>query len=274
MAGMDLEAVVRAELGAVQLLHEDGVSQVFGTDSRAVKVCRWPTVGERDFARFADEVRRMTALSRAGLLVPLLGSGFLPGDLAYVVMRRCEGGSIERYLPLPVDVARDVVATVGRALTALHEAGVVHGVLTPRKILVSRDGTPRLGLFGVDAVARPSPYAVISGTLNLTYVAMERLRSLPGTPATDVFSLGAVLYGLLAGHPPHFPPDRELSMHEQFKLLGVPPPAHPAVPAGLLAVIRRAMRTEPAERQPDVASFLADVQATSDGIAEKTDDGS
>ncbi|MEV4508106.1 hypothetical protein AB0K00_04005 [Dactylosporangium sp. NPDC049525] len=68
----------------------------------AVKACRWPTRGVADLARFDAEIRDMTRLSAEGCLVPLLGSGLLRAGRAYVVMRLCAGGSIEKYLPLPV----------------------------------------------------------------------------------------------------------------------------------------------------------------------------
>ena len=277
---MEVVAALQDVFGPLELLHEDGVSQVFrvaeADDPVAVKVCLWPTKEEKAFARFEREVRHVTKLSEDGCLVPLLGSGFVGGH-AYVAMRWCAGGSIETFLPLPVTVACEVVETIGRAVGRLHEAGTVHGRITPRKILVDRDGTARLGLFGVDAVARPSPYVVINGTLTLAYHALEVLSGFGPDPTqhrADVFSLGAVLYALLTGRPPHFPPDRDLTVHEEFKLLGVPPPPHPAVPAELLTVICRSMRPDAGERHRDVAEFVASVQSSSAGIAEKTVSGS
>ncbi len=260
---MDLAAALRELFGPVELLAEDGVSQVFraeGVDGPvAVKVCRWPTRDAKALDRFAREVRRMERLAGDGHLVPLRRSGILPGGQAYVAMRLCAGGSIGRYAPLPVAVACEVVETVGRRVAALHAAGTVHGAITPAKILVGRDGTPILGLFGVDAVARPSPYAVINGTIPVAYLAPEVLYARPAERATDVYSLGAVLYGLLTGRPPRFPPDREPSLADQLKLIGEPLPAHPAVPDGLLPLIRRAMRLEPAARHREVAEFVDDV---------------
>jgi serine/threonine protein kinase len=261
---MDVGAALGELFGSVELLHEDGVSQVFRVEDApvAVKVCSWPTRGEKDFTRFAEEVRHVTKLSEGGCLVPLLGSGFVGDGHAYVAMRWCAGGSIDRYLPLPVDAACEVVATIGQAVAGLHAAGAVHGRITPRKILLDRDGMPRLGLFGVDAVARPSPYVVINGTISIAYHAPEVLSGLrldPTQHRADVFSLGAVLYALLTGRPPHFPPDRDLSIHEEFKLIGAPPPPHPAVPSELLTVIRRAMRHEARERHRDVAELVEEI---------------
>lgn len=263
MSGMDLAAALRDTVGPVELLAEDGTSQVFrgaGPDGPvAIKVCRWPAQGVQALTRFATEVRRLTKLSDDGCLVPLLGSGVLPDGHAYVVMRLCEGGSIDKYLPLPVGVACDVMATIGRAVAALHEAGVVHGAITPRKIIVRRDGTPQLGLFGVDAVTRPPAHVVIDGTISLAYVAPEIVHGRRPEPGADVYSLGAVLYGLLTGRPPHFPPDRDPGLMEQVELMRLPAPAHPAVPAGLLSVIGKALRFEADERYRDADEFVGEV---------------
>src|SRR5688572_18280964 len=90
MSGMDLAPALGARFGPVELLAEDGVSQVYRTagGTEALKVCRGPTPPAAR-PRFATEVRRMTELSAGGRLVPLLGSGLLPGGQAYVTMRRC-----------------------------------------------------------------------------------------------------------------------------------------------------------------------------------------
>ncbi|MFC5001049.1 protein kinase [Dactylosporangium cerinum] len=260
---MDLAGVLGAEFGPVELLAEDGISQVFrGTGSAgpvAVKVCRWPAAGAGE--RFGAEVRRMTELSAAGWLVPLLGSGFGPGGHAYVAMRVCAGGSIERYLPLPVTVACEVVATVGRAVAALHEAGVVHGRITPRKILVERDGTPVLGLFGVGAVTAVPPHVVIDGKLSIAYLAPEIVHGHRPSARADVYGLGAVLHGLITGAAPH----AAASVLEEIELRREPVPAHPAVPDGLMSVIRRATRVEPGERYRDVAELIGSVDQRRDG---------
>ncbi|WP_327007521.1 protein kinase [Dactylosporangium sp. NBC_01737] len=264
---MEVGAALSEEFGAVELLAEDGTSQVFRGTSEdgpvAVKVSRWPMQGVKELLCFGAEVRQMIALSAEGHLVPVLRCGFLPDGHPYVVTRLCAGGSVDRFMPLPGAVACEVVGTVGRAVAGLHRAGVVHGGIRPSKILVGRDGTAQLGLFGVDAVTAVPSHVVggvlVQGVLSIAYLAPEIVYGTGRVPSADVYSLGAVLYGLITGRAPYCPPDRELSVGEQVGMLRRPVPENPAVPGGLLAVIRKAMRFEAGERHGDVDELIGEV---------------
>jgi serine/threonine protein kinase len=264
---VDAPDALRAVIEPAALLADDGVARVyFGTGADGpvvVKVSLWPVADVGGRARFEAEVATAAELSRTGVQVPLHGGGVLADDCAYVAMRPCPGGSLEDRLrvdgPLPVAEACRIVADAGLVLSAMHRVRHPHGGITPRKILLAEHDAPVLGLFGIHALDHPPQTVVINGVISCAYLAPEIAFGHHPTRTTDVYSLGAILYGLLAGHPPLFPADRVPSAMEQIDRYRLPVEPHPAVPAELLTIIRRAMRKTPHERHSDAADLTADL---------------
>jgi serine/threonine protein kinase len=98
-----------------------------------------------------------------------------------------------------------LVATMARAVHHAHAHNVVHRDLKPGNILFDAEGVPHLADFGLAKIlepdqAGPSAPSQILGTL--TYMSPEQVRAGRITPATDIYSLGVILYELLSGHPP------------------------------------------------------------------------
>lgn len=147
-----------------------------------------------------------------------------------------------------------IVAAVARALHAAHGAGLVHRDLKPENILLTSDGTPKLSDFGLATVwtgESAKATGVTAGTP--VYMSPEQAGGLNGVvdPRSDVYSLGAVLYEAVTGHPPY----RGGQTLEILQRITREPPRSPRVwrpdldPA-LEAIILRAMARDPADRFP------------------------
>ncbi|HEV8361169.1 MAG TPA: serine/threonine-protein kinase [Candidatus Thermoplasmatota archaeon] len=158
-------------------------------------------------ARFRREMRLAGALRHPGIVA--VHDVEELGDDAYLVMEHMSGGSLEDRLqrgPLPEREALAIARSVLAALGALHAKGIVHRDVKPSNILLDAQGRAKLSDFTIaqeqvsgDTVGATGPGAP-AGTL--AYMSPEQARGVSAKPASDVYSLGATLYAMLAGHPP------------------------------------------------------------------------
>ena len=155
--------------------------------------------------------------------------------------------------PLPADVARRIGAGVAVALAAIHAAGIVHLDLKPANVLLADDG-PRVIDFGIAQIERiTQARTYFAGTY--AYASPEQLVAEPRlTPASDVFSLGAVLVAIAAGHSP-FGAD-PLSL---LPLIVAGQPDLTGLPADLAEIARTCLDHDPTRRPIplEVAEALA-----------------
>jgi serine/threonine protein kinase len=197
-------------------------------------------------ARFEDLSRAIRQLNHPNIAaVRKVGN---EAGLPYVVTRTLEKGhSLAQSLDQPwaIDVAADVVMHVGQALEHAYRKGVVHGDLTPDKIVLQDDGRilvtdlglgELMDLVGGSAKQAASPY-----------LAPERLAGTPAGPQADVYSLAAILYSMLTNKMP-----------QVTKGVVLPPSRfNPDVPEDMDKVLVKALSPEPEDRYPDIQSFLA-----------------
>lgn len=156
--------------------------------------------------RFAREARAMAAISHEHL-VPVFEVNEHAG-LPYFVMEYVPGGSLERRLrsqgPLEVLSVARIGQQVALALAAAHRQGLVHRDIKPGNILLD-SGTDRVrvadfGLVRISNDVSCSRSGIVAGTPQ--YMAPEQVRGEICDAQSDLFSLGAVMYALCAGHPP------------------------------------------------------------------------
>jgi serine/threonine protein kinase len=168
--------------------------------------------------------------------------------LPYIVTR-----TIEKARPLvdkldqpwAVDVAADMVMQVGQALEHAYRKGVVHGSLSPDKIVMHDDGRVQVTDFGTSELLELLGVHLKQGAS--PYLAPERLEGMPADARADVYSLASVLYGLLAKREPQVV-DGEVLPPSRF---------NPDVPAEMDRVVVKALAPDAADRYPDAKSFLA-----------------
>jgi len=218
----------------------------------AVKVIKpWWTEDPDWVEMFARETQLLARVSDPGI-VQIFDVGHAPEGL-YYVSELVDGEDLARRLrrgPIAPWPACAIAGQLCRALAHAHQRRIVHRDVKPANILLSQQGRVKVGDFGVAHLAEGSTEgaaATIVGTPK--YMAPEQGRGLPTTPATDVYSVGVVLYEMLAGRPP-FTGDTvvELALsHVQ----SAPPPLSPRLPSSLVAIVVRALAKDPAERYAD-----------------------
>jgi feruloyl esterase len=179
--------------------------------------------------RFRNERQTLAGLDHTNI-VKLLDGGSTSDGLPFLVMDYVEGSPIDEYCDqhrLSIDDRLHLFGKVCDAVQYAHQKLVVHRDLKPSNILVIADGTPRLLDFGIAKVLNPESSAqgllvTQTGTRCMTpaYASPEQMRGKSVTPATDIYSLGVVLYELLTGHRPyrltlHTPAEIERAICEQ-----------------------------------------------------------
>jgi eukaryotic-like serine/threonine-protein kinase len=191
----------------------------------------------------------------------------------WLVMELVSGGSLEdrlRYGPLPVQDAIRIARGVLTALSAAHAAGIQHRDVKPGNVLLRRDGAPVLTDFGIAALTE-SPSLTRTGTLigSPEYMAPERIRGEEGNPASDLWSLGMLLYVAVEGHSPL---RRESVFATLAAVLDAPIP--PPVRSGPLAPVLAAMLSRDPAARPDAAALDRMLAAAGDAPAGPADAGS
>jgi feruloyl esterase len=162
--------------------------------------------------RFRNERQTLADLDHPNI-VKLLDGGSTPEGLPFLVMDYVEGTPVDDYCDrhkLSVDDRLRMFSKVCEAVQYAHQKSVVHRDLKPSNILVTDDGTPKVLDFGIAKVLNPpSPAQALlltqTGTRCMTpaYASPEQMRGKSITTATDIYSLGVVLYELLSGHRPY-----------------------------------------------------------------------
>ena len=152
--------------------------------------------------------------------------------------------------PLPLDRATDLMVQACAALGAAHRAGLVHCDVKPQNILVTNDGRVKVTDFGIAramSASVPQNVETVWGTPH--YFSPEQAAGDPPTPASDVYSLGVVLYEMLAGRVPFDAPDHTALALQHMQ--DQPPPLtalNPAVPIQIEQIVNKALAKDPAQR--------------------------
>jgi len=204
------------ECRLVEHLGSGGMGAVYraepvnGGSSVAIKVLRAVLPSRTTLKRFERERDRLDGLSHPSI-ARLLGSGTAPDGEPYLVMELVQGEPIDAYSDRSRLSVRDrlgLILEVGSSVAYAHHHQIVHRDLKPSNILVRPSGTPVLLDFGIAKLLDPehggAPATLTLDALAYTpgYASPEQIAGDPVSPASDVYSLGAVTYTLLAGGPP------------------------------------------------------------------------
>ena len=236
-------------------------SAVRADDDRAVALkvlpANWGAAPEFR-ARLAREALLLQRIDHPGVIrlldVGEVGEGL--GGGTYVAMEWLPH-ALDRVLrarypePLPPAAALRITRDVAVALGAVHAAGILHRDVKPSNVLLRADGQPVLTDFGLSAALadlaseqRLTPSNILVGTAD--YLAPEQIAGDTVDGRADLYSLGVVLYELLAGYVPFAgrDPIETLRAHQEE----IPPPLPSEVPSAARAIVDRALRKNPGER--------------------------
>lgn len=241
------------------------------TTGRQVAIKFYLHRGGLDWSLLSQEVEKLTFLSADRYVVQLLDVGW-DSNPPFYVMEYVEHGSLEERLrqhgPMRTAEAVALFREIATGLNHAHGKGVLHCDLKPANILLDQDGKPRLADFGQSRLSHDQTPAL--GTL--FYMAPEQadLSAVPDA-RWDVYALGAILYALLTGNPPHrhekavteieLAPRLEERLSRYRKLIQKSPPVMndhriAGVDYRLADILGRCLSADPAQRYANVQAAL------------------
>ncbi|MGF1236050.1 serine/threonine-protein kinase [Streptomyces sp. 2-6] len=225
----------------------------------AVKVLLNDVADASAEARFRLEAQTSARLNHPNV-VGTLDFGTWEGR-CFLVMELVDGGSLAAELtgggPLHADRLAQVAQEAAEGLAAAHEQGIVHRDVKPGNLLSDRHGTIRIADFGIARfVDDPSAGLTTTGQIVGTglYLAPERAIGTPASSASDMYSLGCVLYQLAVGHPPFEADTPTALLYQHVDAPPVPPHQRgaalpPAFEAYLLSMLAKRPEDRPTARQ-------------------------
>ncbi|HYJ50775.1 MAG TPA: serine/threonine-protein kinase [Microbacterium sp.] len=216
---------------------------------------------------FNAEADVLAHLSAHPSIVTVYQAGISADGRPYIVMEFCPGSLSHRYRNerIPVPEVLTVGVKMASALESAHRAGLVHRDVKPSNILVTTFGAPVLADFGISSsLARQTADEVLA--MSIPWSAPEVIaEDSAGTVASEVWSLGATVYSLLAGHSPFERPERGQNTKEQLRrriaratYVDID---RTDVPASLQAVLARAMSRDPRQRYASAREFAEALRA-------------
>jgi len=209
------------------------------------------------------------------------------GDRPFMALEYCPGGSLEDRIrdepQTPKESAR-IVASLSEALHHAHHAGIIHRDVKPANVLLAANDTPKIADFGLAKRVNEADGLTQTGAIvgSLGYMAPEQAsgRTREATAATDIYSLGALLYKLLTGRPPFQGPNHLETINS---IVGRDPVSirilQRRVPQDLVTICHKCLEKNPSRRYAsasaladDLHRFLADepIQARALGAVERT----
>jgi TolB-like protein/tRNA A-37 threonylcarbamoyl transferase component Bud32/Tfp pilus assembly protein PilF len=215
--------------------------------------------------RFQREVE-LTARLQHPHILSVFDSGEAAGQLWYT-MPFVEGESLRdrlrRESQLPVEDAIRIASEAARALDYAHQHGAVHRDIKPENLLLTKDGSTLVGDFGIGkSLSGGSDEALTQTGMAMgtpAYMSPEQASGERGVDArTDVYSLGAVLYEMLAGEPPFTGPTAQAVIAKRFSgEVASVRRVRPTVPDGIERAVTKALAMVPADRFATAAQFAA-----------------
>jgi serine/threonine protein kinase/tetratricopeptide (TPR) repeat protein len=213
--------------------------------------------------RFIHEARAASALDHANICT-IYDIDETPDGLIFIAMAYYPGQDLKERIkggPMRVKEALNITIQIARGLARAHEAGIVHRDIKPANIVVSDRGEARILDFGLAKLAGQAAFTKVGiamGTIG--YMSPEQAQGRDIDHRTDIWSLGVVLYEMLAGTPP-FRGEQDQAVI--FSILNSEPvplsQSRSDTPAALENIMRKALQKDPGRRYRDMDQMLKDL---------------
>ena len=256
----------------VRVLGSGGFADVFLYEQNmprrqvAVKVMLAEVVTSQVKQMFQAEANLMAQLSTHPSILTVYQASVSSDGRPYLVMELCSSAIGQRYRsePLPVPEVLSIGVRIASAVETAHRAGVLHRDIKPSNILTTAYGHPVLSDFGIAATLSEADVTEAIG-LSIPWSAPEvLLDETSGAIASEVWSLGATIYSLLAGRSPFEQPGKENTSAELIQRItkGRPQPIGRAdVPPRLEQILMRSMSRKPSARQRSALELIRELQS-------------
>jgi eukaryotic-like serine/threonine-protein kinase len=221
--------------------------------------------------RFKREARNAASLSHPNI-VSIFDRGESEDGTYYIAMEYLPGGTLkDRILKrgaLPPQMAAEVALQIAEALQAAHKRDIIHRDVKPRNILVAGSGDVKVTDFGIARAADATTISNLGDILGTAkYMSPEQAMGEPVGPASDLYSLGVVLYEMLTGRVP-FEADTpaDVSAKHADQLPPHPREVNPEVPEGMDALVMRLLARDPADRYGSATELIEELRRVREGL--------
>jgi beta-lactam-binding protein with PASTA domain/predicted Ser/Thr protein kinase len=264
------ETIIDGRYRVISRLGSGGMADVYLAQDQllgrqvAVKVLHHHFAEDQEFVeRFKREASSAAALSHPNI-VGIFDRGEWNGTY-YIAMEYVAGRSLKAIVredgPLEPARAIDIVIQILRAARSAHRRGVIHRDLKPHNVILDEEGRARVTDFGI-ARAGASDMTMTGSIMGTAqYLSPEQAQGFSVSAASDLYSVGVILYELLTGVVPF---EGETAVAIAFKQVSATPRApselNPTLPPSLDAVVLRALAKDPAARYADADELIAALQ--------------
>jgi serine/threonine-protein kinase len=235
----------------------------------AVKILKSALAKDRRYAARLVAEAQATQVLTDSRIAHVLDAG-QDGGTVCVIAEFVEGTSlrerIRRTAPMPVAVAVDLAVEIAGAVASAHAKGIVHGDLRPENVLITPDGDVKVTDFGLAHAIAASPDIQMNSVLRWVQCASpEAAAETPVTPASDVYSLGCILYEMLTGVAV-FPGENAIVValkhsKDAPRMVDV---VNPSIPRSLAGVVMRCLEKNPGARYENADALLGALKQIQD----------
>jgi beta-lactam-binding protein with PASTA domain/predicted Ser/Thr protein kinase len=270
------ETIIDGRYRVISRLGSGGMADVYLAQDQllgrevAVKVLHHHFAEDHEFVeRFRREASSAAALSHPNI-VGIFDRGEWNGTY-YIAMEYVAGRSLKAIVreqgPLEPAAAIDIVIQILRAARSAHRRGVIHRDLKPHNVILDEEGRARVTDFGI-ARAGASDMTLTGSIMGTAqYLSPEQAQGFAVSAASDLYSIGVILYELLTGAVPFEGESAVAIAYKQVSAEPRPPSElNPSLPPSLDAVVLRALAKDPAQRYADADELITALQRERDTL--------
>ncbi len=229
----------------------------------AIKILKDDYLGDEDFrSRFHSESQAVAMLSHPNIVSVYDVSTSVMAD--YIVMELIEGITLKQYMEkkgvLNWKETLHFAMQIGKALEHAHSRGIVHRDIKPHNIMVLKNGSVKVTDFGIARMMSKGNTLTKEALGSVHYISPEQAKGGRVDDRSDIYSLGTVMYEMIAGRPPY---DGESPVAVAIQHINggavLPSVLNPNIPGGLEQIIVKAMQIEPGNRYAGATAMLRDM---------------